>query len=357
MKTAVFRFITGSMVLAVSLVASGAAQQDTGPVQGNAGQASQPAGVTSGPGNPASSPTATTTPAATKTERSAASAHTSSQSGTTAKPGATAENSEDNPYNPYVEPPPMPKGKATLIGGIATHVDHVRNRLTIQPFGKGQKIKVVLDERSRVYRDGAETTVLGIRKGDRVYADTMLDGAKIFAKNVRVVTHMGPAEVRGQVLSANRADGTISVQDELSSKPVTFAVSNATQYSAFRGTATSSDVRQGSLVDVQFAPDKTNRAVAQEIIVLAKPGDEYIFAGTVTSLDMRTGTLAVDNLSDEQNYEIHFDPATVSNIHDLKVGSEISTHAMFDGKMYKAADLRIEQPTASQPSGDQSKVQ
>jgi hypothetical protein len=91
--------------------------------------------------------------------------------------------------------------------------------------------------------------------------------------------------------------------------------------------------------------------------VLAKPGDEYIFAGTVTSLDMRTGTLAVDNLSDEQNYEIHFDPATVSNIHDLKVGSEISTHAMFDGKMYKAADLRIEQPTASQPSGDQSKVQ
>ncbi len=48
-----------------------------------------------------------------------------------------ARSSDDNPYDPLLEPPPLPKGKTTLIGGIATNVDHVRNRMTVQPFGKG----------------------------------------------------------------------------------------------------------------------------------------------------------------------------------------------------------------------------
>ncbi len=269
----------------------------------------------------------------------------------------TANASDDNPYNPYVEPPPLPKGKTTLIGGTATSVDKVRNRLTVQPFGKGTKVKIVLDERSHIYRDGTETTILGVHKGDRVYVDTMLDGSKVFARNVRVVTDTGPAEVRGQVIAANLGAGTISVKDELSSHPVTFSVNNATKYSSFRGGAVSSDVQPGSLIDVQFSTDHSNRDVAQEIIVLAKQGESYIFSGTVTSLDMRSGTLALDNSSDDQNYEIHFDPASLADSRALKVGSEVTAHAVFDGKGYKARDVEVEPPNPSAKEGDPSKVQ
>ncbi len=362
MKRAILQYFPGALALAMMLTVSSVAQQDTGPVQGNAGQASQPGGVTSGPGNPASR-TGMTNPAAGASNATAGSVSTpapnaagkASSAADHGTPSATA--SEDNPYNPYLEPPPLPKGRTTLIGGTATSVDKVRNRLTVQPFGKGAKVKLILDERSQIYRDGTETTVLGIHKGDHIYVDTMLDGSKVFARNVRVVTETGPAEVRGQVISANPGEGKISVKDELSSHPVTFSVSNATKYSSFRGEASANDVRPGSLIDVQFSTDHSNRDVAQEIIVLAKPGENYVFSGTVTSVDMRAGTLALDNRSDDQNYEIHFDPATATGSHALKVGSEITARALFDGKVYKASDVSIEEPNQDKKDGDQSKVE
>ena len=235
-------------------------------------------------------------------------------------------------------------------------MDHVRNRLTIQPFGGGTKVKLLVDERSHIYRNGAETTVLGIQKGDRVYADTMLDGSRVFAKNIRVITQPNLAEVRGQVIALHPDKGTISVQDQLSSRPVTFAVGGITKYSSSKGAANSGDVQPGSLVDVQFATDRQNRDVAQEIVVLAKPGDNYIFSGVVTGLDMHTNMLVLENRSDEQDYEVHFSSAALSDPRALRVGSEVTARATFDGKQYKASNVRIEKPS-SEENGEQSKVE
>jgi len=265
--------------------------------------------------------------------------------------------SVDNPYDPILEPPPLPKGKATLIGGIATNVDHVRNRVTIQPFGKGEKIKVVLDERSHIYRNGTPTTVLGIHKGDRVYVDTLLDPTnnKVLAQNLRVITDTGLAEVRGQVIATRPDKGTITLRDELSSKSVTFSVGGNTSYTATKGTASASDVQPGSLIDVQFAPRRSDHDVARQIIVIAKPGDNYIFAGVVTNLDLRSDSLFVDNKSDDQSYELHFTPADVADLQQLKVGSEVTARAVFDGKQYKASNITVEH--SSEQAGEQSKAQ
>lgn len=327
--------VLGSFTCMLLLAVVCVAQQDTSPVQGNAGQASQPGGVSSGAAN-AGATGVTSTPRAGLTANAPLSAKPSSAS------SATDSSTDDNPYDPFLEPPPLPKGKPTLIGGIASNVDHVRNRLTVTPFGKGQKIKLFVDERSHIYRNGTETTVLGIHKGDRVYADTMLDGSRIFAKNIRVITESGIAEVRGQVLALDPASGTISVRDQLSAKPVSFSVSGATKYRATKGDATAGDIQVGSLIDVQFSPDHANRDLAQEVIVLAKPGDNYVFSGVVTSLDMRTSTVSVSNRSDEQTYDLHFDPTQLKDPRLLKVGSEVTARAVFDGKQYKTSNLRVE---------------
>ena len=367
------------------------AQQDAGPIRGNSGQASQPSGsgvpgpststnapapATSGTNN-ASSGTTTTAPAA-----AAASQTDSGKSKTSATPktdsaaptGDTTTPQTDEPQtvlntnsadananDPLLEPPPLPKTKATLIGGTAARVDHIRNLLTVQPFGGGQKIKVFVDERSHIYRDGAETTVLGIRKGDRIYVDTMLDGSRVFAKNVRVETQTGVAEVRGQVTAVNSDKGTVTVRDELSSSPVTFAVGSSTQYSASKGSASSNDLQPGSLVDVQFARGKDKNNLAQEVILLAKPGDAYVFSGVVTNIDLRNNTLALENRSDDQTYELHFDKSAVDDKSKLKVGSEVTAHAVFNGKQYNANDLQLQAANADSPDktdkADKSKEQ
>ncbi len=340
MESATFKTILGVLALALLLVVVGVAQgaaQDNGAVQGNAGQASQPAGVTAGAGNAQPQSSNSTPPAAASSK-------------------SKATDLDDNPYDPILEPPPLPKGKPTLVGGVATSVDQVRYRLTLAPFGGGPKMKLFLDERTHIFRNGTETTVLAIHKGDRVYADTMLDGSKVFAKNVRVVTEPGIAEVRGQVIASDPQRGTIRVQDQLSSRPVTFNVNGATKYSSFKGNATSADVRPGALVDVQFATGPAHHDMAQEILVLAKPGDDYIFSGTVTNLDMRSHTLALENRSDEETYELHFNPAAIEGTNQLKVGSEVTAHAIFDGKQYRANNLRIEKPNPENKEGE-AKVQ
>jgi hypothetical protein len=363
MNSAIARTALGSLLLGFVLMLSAQAQNGV-PVQGNAGQASQPAGVTSP--NPESSGTAS---APSRTNSVAGGEATTSQDSSAplrsvnptsqrsqvnaANNGASAD---DNPYDPLLEPPPLPKGKPTLIGGTAIHVDHVRNRLTVQPFGGGAKIKLFVDERSHIYRNGAETTVLGIRKGDRIYVDTMLDGSKVFAKNIRVLTEPNLAEVRGQVIALHPDKGTISVQDQLSSRPVTFAIAGTTKYSSSKGVANSGDVQPGALIDVQFSASKQQGDVAQAIVVLAKPGDNYIFSGVVTGLDMHSNMLVLQNSADDQDYEVHFSSAALSDARALKVGSEVTARATFDGKQYKASNVRIESSSPDQ-NGEQSKVE
>ncbi len=385
MNSGIVRRFVLAAGISVALTALAFAQQDTGPIQGNAGQASQPGGVTSGPGNPTSTvnagspgasnsvstspkgattaPPATTT--ATPTDKNAPSANTGAPNSATTpdnntgqgdEPKTILSNSADaNAYDPLLEPPPLPKTKPTLIGGTAARIDHVRNLLTIQPFGGGQKIKMFIDERTQIYRNGEATTVLGIRKGDRVYADTMLDGSRVFAKNVRVENQAGMAEVRGQLTAVNPEKGTVTVRDELSAQPVTISVAGGTQYSALKGSASSSDLQPGSLVDVQFAVGKDKHDVAKQVILLAKPGDSYVFSGVVTNIDLRDGTLALQNNSDDQTYELHFDQKAIEDRSKLKVGSEVTAHAVFNGKQYDANDLQLQ--AASGDNADKPKDQ
>ena len=114
-------------------------------------------------------------------------------------------------------------------------------------------------------------------------------------------------------------------------------------------------MQPGSLIDIQFSLDPSNRDVAEEFTVLAKPGESFVFSGTVSSLDVRSGALAVDNHSDDQNYEIHFDPLTLSHVRDLKVGTEISASAIFHGRIYERARYASKAKKSEQKSEHEEK--
>jgi hypothetical protein len=259
--------------------------------------------------------------------------------------------------DPLMDVPPLPKGKPTLIGGIAVKVDRIRSRVTVEPYGAKNKMQIMIDERSHIFRNGVETTILGIKKGDRVYFDTMLDGAKIFAKNVRVISETGGAEVRGQITSYDPGRGVIQLQDALSSRPVSFRITSSTQVRGQQGSASASDLAKGALIDVVFAPDKSNRGIATQVVVLARPGVSYTFAGVITNVNVRDGVVSVENQTDGKIYDIEFDPRSKSERNGLHVGNAVNIAATFDGENYKATTVTVTEAKAQPKSRPDEKKQ
>jgi hypothetical protein len=249
--------------------------------------------------------------------------------------------------DPLLEPKELPGKPMSLIGGIATKVDPIRNRVELQPFGRGKKVGVRFDDRSHVYRDGRETTVMGIHKGDRVYVDTMLLDGQIFAKNLRVATKTEAAEARGQVIAADPRTNEITMLDNLTGQNVHFQVTPRTAIQRRGETSTASDLKPGALLDVMFAPGQKG-GTAQQVLVLAVPGESFIFAGRVTHLDMSQGTVAIDNESDEKNYTVYFNPSTVEDRDRLTLGSQVTARATFDGRTYHAQQLTLMSPASAQ---------
>ncbi len=251
-----------------------------------------------------------------------------------------------NPANdPLFDVPPMPQGKVSLVGGTVAKIDRVRNRMAVRPFGGGS-MDMYFDERTHIFRDGVETTQLGVRKGDRVYVDTMLDGSKVFARNIRVATTTTPADARGQILYYDANSGMMRLRDELSSQEVTFQVGSSTAIRNAGATGSRSDLKPGSLVAVRFSPEGPDRGAAQESSIIAVPGTTFVFAGTISDLDLHLGTFAIQNRTDQKTYELRFNPANVAAKDKLTVGAEVTASAVFDGSSYVANNITVNQTKA-----------
>ncbi len=262
--------------------------------------------------------------------------------------GAPAQNtasSDETGYgvidsnDPLLKPPPLPPGKPTLVGGIVAKIDRIRNQVTVRPFGGGAMI-VYFDERSHIYRDGVEATQMGIHRGDRVYVDTISDGARVFAKNIRVETKAHAAETRGQVVAFDTGTGEMDLRDELSWQPITIWLTPQTQVKRGERVASRADLVPGSLVGVTFAPDATNRGIARQVTVFATPGSEFLFSGKIMYLDLSRGRLVLNNRTDSKSYEVEFDPQTKARS-QLGIGVDVTVNAVFDGSRYTARNITV----------------
>ena len=279
-----------------------------------------------------------TPPAATKTAPAGA---------TTATATAVTKNSADKEVDPYLDTPPLPDTQVTLVGGTVKSIDRIRNRLTVEPF-HAKPMKMVFDERSHIYRDGVETTMMGINKGDKVYVDTQLDRTHVLARNIHVVTGATAADARGQILSVH--GDSMSVQDDLSGAPVSFRIDPQTVVKRQGATASQSDLVPGSIVGIRFAAG-SKHDLAKEVDVLAQPGSAFKFYGDVTFLDLSRGLLALHNRADDKTYELRFDPAAMPALerNSLHVGLMLNVDARFTGKGYEAEQMKV----ANQPPNQQ----
>src|SRR5262249_48726651 len=186
---------------------------------------------------------------------------------------ATAGALATDGHDPILDPPPFPKGMTTLVGGIITGVDRIGNHLKVKVYG-GSTWTIFFDERTHVFRGGAEVTQLALKMGDRVYVDTMLDNNQrdVFARNIRVGVAAPPADTEGQIVEVDTAHNELTMRDSINSVSVRFSVPPDARISEGSSRVSLANVRPGSLVRVKFAPERPNRGEAREIVILAKPG-------------------------------------------------------------------------------------
>jgi hypothetical protein len=241
----------------------------------------------------------------------------------------------------------MPKGKSTVIGGTISAVDPIADRLTLKVFG-GKQMKMLFDERTQVYRDGAKSSLRDLRANDRASVETMLDGDTVFARSIHMLSRSPEGECHGQILSYDPGAGVMTVSESLSPEAIKLVVPAGTtivrqgQAASRSGAASVSDLRKGTLISATFASDNKGQGVAHHIAILASPGDELSFSGSVTYLNLRSNQFVVADAQNDQSYKIVFDPASLPAAHDLHEGVNVKVTAEFDGSHYIARAIALQ---------------
>lgn len=243
--------------------------------------------------------------------------------------------------------PSVPRGKSTIVGGEILNVDPVRDVLTLKVFGK-QKIKVLFDERTQVYRDGKKTTLLELAPDDHASVQTVLDGTSVYALSIHVLSQSPEGEYQGLVLNYNSDTRELTVSSSLPREaiklivPVNASVARVGQEAISSQHHGASDIVKGSLISVKFESDSKGRGVVSQMAILATPGAAFVFSGEISALDVHSGNLVLIDPRDSKSYQVFFDSAHLPPGHDLHLGDHVIVTTTFDNARYVASLITVE---------------
>ena len=240
----------------------------------------------------------------------------------------------------YPDFPPLPKGAVSLIGGTVVRVDPIRDRMTVRAFG-GRDVEIDYDVRTRVVHGTSPAAIRDIRPGTRIYADTILNERRIFAKTLHIDTSTILGETRGQVISYDAERRMVKVRDIISSQPLTFRLSSQTNIRAGNQPLQSSSLTEGTLVQIMFRSVADGPSAAEKIDILAQPGSTYTFSGQIAVVDLRDQhlTLYTSSGNGENTFEVGLKSLPAQDRARLKQGLDVIVHARYDGRRYEAQSV------------------
>lgn len=299
-----------------------------------------------------SAPTQSTSGQPSSSNSSTPTSSPTTQAPADARQSNSAAERERSGADPLLDLPPLPKGKMTVIGGTVATLDRVRDRLVLRPFGSKDEMKLAFDLRTKITQNGQSATLKDIKPGSRVYADTMLNGEQIFARNIRIEGSLGQGDARGQVVAYNDKNGVLSLREQVSPEPVQLKVTPKTQVEISKKPASIAELRPGALVVVNFAPGAERMGEAQRIQVLANPGESFKFVGKITFVDMRSKRFAIANQSDNETYDLTLGPIPSQVSRNLRQGQDAIVSAVFNGQTYEARDIELTAPSRQADTKD-----
>jgi hypothetical protein len=184
-----------------------------------------------------------------------------------------------------------------------------------------------------------------LRTEQHAAVQTALDGPNVFAISIHMLSGVPHGETQGRVLDYNAETRELTLGSTLSRDPIRLLLREDTpvvregQNTFTSASAGQGDLVNGALVAVTFDAGDRGRAVANRVTVLAKPGSDFVFSGTVSSLDMHSGILVLVDPRDQKNYQISFDPGMMPATSSLHVGDQVRVNAAFDGTRYAAIEI------------------
>jgi cold shock CspA family protein len=240
--------------------------------------------------------------------------------------------------------PRLPNGRSTTLGGEIRDIDPVLDRFTLRVFGQ-KPVKILFDGRTQLFIDGKNVPVKDLHPTEHASVQTILDGSSVFALSIHLMSRSAPGEYEGRVLAYNSSTGELRIGTTSGRDPFTLVVSKNARFmrkgqDAFSSVQSGpSDLQEGSLVSIAFDPDGKGRAVANQITVLATPGAEFVFGGTLTALDVPSGVLVLMDPRDGRSYQIHFNSADITVPPNLRVGQRVRVATRYDGVGYQARNI------------------
>ncbi len=271
-------------------------------------------------------------------------------------PAASARTQQIVSLKPAVEPdnlsndlgslPPLPPGKTTILGGKIRNFDPVRDQFLLQIYGQ-RPMKILFDERTQIYRDGVKIPVRELGPEEHASVQTTLDGANVFAVSIHILSGSPEGECEGRVLRYDPNTGELAIASSISPDPVMLFVPANTSiarvgepgFTAARSGI--SDLVAGSLISASFESGAGHHDVATQIKVLAVPGAAFVFSGSISLLDMRTGIMVLVDPRDGKSYQIRFDADRIPAGESLRSGAGVTVSATYDGARYNASAITV----------------
>jgi len=250
------------------------------------------------------------------------------------------------PSTVSTELPAAPTGRSTVMGGEIEKVDDVRDQLRLKIPGS-HTITVLFDERTQVYQNGKQISVLSLRPEDHASIETTLDGTAIFAMRIHLLSDLPDGHLRGQVVRYDSAAGELKLRVDQSNQPVTvraaigMPIQRVGQLALSKQSSGPGDLVPGSVVDVTFKSGKAGPGIATGVSVLAVPGSDFLIRGSLSFLDIRAGRMTIAD-SPDHSIDVSFDASHFPVSHDLQEGLAVKVASRFDGTRYVATVITIE---------------
>ena len=267
----------------------------------------------------------------------------SAQSGQLAAPKTVVDSDVRDGDLPAL--PSVPAGTTTIMGGAIRNLDPVRDQFSLDIYGQRRPMKIWFDERTQVFRDGIKIPLRDLRTEDHASVQTVLDGSNVFAVSIHILSQAPDGECQGHVLNYNPRTGELEVSATASPRPIKLFVpaeASIVREGQIAFTSQSSgrdDLVAGALISATFKPMPGGRDVASRITVLAVPGSYFLFAGTISQLDLPMGVLDLVDPRDGKSYEIHFASARIPAGGNVHLGESVTVKAYYDGSRYQAAEI------------------
>jgi len=242
--------------------------------------------------------------------------------------------------------PALPAGKSTILGGSIRGVDPVLDRFTLNIVGE-KPLRILFDERTQLFLDGKKISLRDLRPAEHASVQTTLDGTSVFAISIHILSQLQQGAYTGEVASYNPGTGDLDLVTGEGSDSIRVHVSADTTFArkgqgSFTSTPASiADLQRGSLVAIQFAPDGKGRGAATEITFLATPGSQFVFSGSVISLDMQAGKMVILDPRNNQTYQIAFESGSIPLLQNLHPGQQVRVATQYNGTQYLARDVTL----------------